>query len=124
LTAGQIIYDLQNDVVPGTYKLATTLDIRREVVETADSSYVIPFTKDALILYGGTTTTTTLPALSGGSLGAELTLVNSTSATLTINSNTGGLDIWEEGFSKASVDLPISRALKLINSGSRWLIIR
>jgi hypothetical protein len=70
-------------------------------------------------VFSGTTTTWTLPAVSGNT-NVVIFVVNKGSGNITLNSNAGGNDLWEAGATSSSKTILPGEAIKLLNDGTNW----
>ena len=78
--------------------------------------------KNMFYVFTGTTSTWTLPAVSGNT-GTVIHIINKGSGTITLNSNAGGNDIWDSGVTSSTKNIPSGQQMRLYNDGTNWDII-
>ncbi|HXH36905.1 MAG TPA: hypothetical protein VNJ54_21190 [Plantibacter sp.] len=77
---------------------------------------------DFFVFTGTAAATWTLPTVGNAAAGADLTFKNRGTATLTINSNAGGNDIFDTS-AAASITVAAGASLHLICDGTYWNVI-
>lgn len=106
--------------VDSTGAISATIQYREIVdIETNASTYTLD--KSGTYTFYGTSSTFTLPTVTGNS-GKEYTIINMGSGNITLNSNSGGNDIWENGSSSSTHSIMTGGTIRLVCARSKFVV--
>lgn len=104
-----------------TGDLSATVEYK-EIVNISSSASTLSLTNAGFYKFTGTTTTWTLPPISGNS-GNKITIINRGSGNITLNSNSGANDIDESMIFMSTTTVATTEIIALYNDGSKWIIL-
>lgn len=107
-----------NQVVNGAWKeLAYSDDLQN--TNTISAAGTLTLTNAGYYTFNGSTSTWTLPPLSGNT-GIRFLIMNQGSGTLTVNSNAGGNDIYMSGSAVNMITIGVGEIAVLYNNSLSW----
>jgi len=118
---GLQIYNTNTNTIEYFDGTIWTSNYPSNVVSATSTLALTPVSKQMYFTFNGSTSTWTLPAISGNT-GLYVTIMNMGTGNITLNSNSGGSDIWDGGTNTVSMNIPAGGTMILYNNSLKYVI--